>query len=341
MLLSPEINFGGLKEAGVSGGRSVVIRLDDLLLLLIAFGWLAKSALHKELGLIKKSPLNGNIYIYTASFIFATGAGVLYGDVEGLLGTFNILKFIEYFLLYFLVLNNLETEKQARNLLKAAIFTSLVIALYAISQIPSGQRVTAPFEGESGEPNTLGGYMLLMVSITLGLFLETEHFLRRIGYGLLSILDLIALFYTESRSSYIGLLFSVIVLAVYAKRRNLLLLGVVLALLFSSVLLPSKVIERINYTFRGEPQQINPFQPQSKIEALDSSTRARLISWQSAFDGWKKYPIFGYGVTGFSFIDAQYMKILVETGVVGIVTFLLLLASIYKNTRKMGNSIAF
>ena len=58
MLLSPEISKGGLQEQGVSGGRSVVIRLDDLFLMLIAFGWLARSAIFKEIGLVSQHSIN-------------------------------------------------------------------------------------------------------------------------------------------------------------------------------------------------------------------------------------------------------------------------------------------
>ncbi len=156
MLLSPEISFGAISEAGVSGGRSVVIRLDDLFMMLIVFGWFTKAAVDKEVGLITKSPLNGKIYIYSAAFTFSTLAGVLYGDVDGKLGFFNVLKYLEYYILYFMIMNNLDTEKRARGFIKAALITNLIISIYAISQIPSGARVSAPFEGEGGEPNTLG-----------------------------------------------------------------------------------------------------------------------------------------------------------------------------------------
>ncbi|NQS97685.1 MAG: hypothetical protein HQ591_04460 [candidate division Zixibacteria bacterium] len=237
MLLSPEINFGSMSEQGLAGGRSIVIRLDDIFLILLAFGWLAKSALDKELGLITRSPLNRSIYIYSAVCLFATCAGILYGDVSGVLGTFNVLKYFEYFVLYFLILNFVDTEERARRLIKAAFITCFIITIYAISQIPSGARVTAPFEGKGGEPNTLGGYLLFMMSITSGLFLETNHLYKRVGYAILSLLCLVALLYTESRSSYIGLFFSFIVLAIFVKRRNMLLLGMVVVLIFSSVLL--------------------------------------------------------------------------------------------------------
>lgn len=333
MLLSPEISLGGIEEKGVSGGRSVVIRLDDLFLMLIAFGWLARSAIFKEIGLVLKSPINGAIYAYTAIFIIATGAGMLYEDVEPFLGIFNCIKFIQYFILFFMVLNNIESEKHAKRLINVAIFTAFIIAIYAISQIPSGERVTAPFEGKGGEPNTLGGYMLFMLSITLALFLESRNFYRSVFFAFMSILSIIALFYTESRSSYIGLLFSFIALSFFARKRNFLFVGIIITLIFSSLMLPDRVIERINLTFQSEVET-NPFEQEDELEKIDSSTAARLRSWGEAITGWKKYPILGWGVTGFMFIDAQYLKVLVETGTLGILTFIILLSAIYRNLKK-------
>lgn len=335
MLLSPEINFGAMNESGVAGGRAVVIRLDDLFLLLMAFGWLAKNAVVKSMGMIEKTPLNGSIYIYTASFVLATGAGILYEDVEAPLGFFNVIKFFEYFILYFLVLNNIDSLDRAKRLMKTAILVSVIIYFYSVIQIPSGNRVSAPFEGEGGEPNTLGGYIVLMISITLALFLESSDIRKRFLYGAISGIGVVALLYTESRSSYIGMFFAIMILTFYTRRRNLLLLSIVVTIIFSSVLLPGRVIERISYTFEGDNQESNPFAESSR--QVDTSTEARLRSWVEAFDGWRKYPILGYGVTGFRFIDAQYMKVLVETGSVGFVAFFLLLLKIGKESKRMMN----
>ena len=41
-------------------------------------------------------------------------------------------------------------------------------------------------------------------------------------------------------------------------------------------------------------------------------------------------PIFGYGVTGYRFMDAQFPRVLVETGVLGFLAFLYLLYSIFR-----------
>src|SRR5215831_20454530 len=74
MLLSPEFGSGG---GGLAEGRGVVIRLEDLLLIVIGFSWLAKMAMNKELGLAVKSRLNTPIVAYVGATLLATIVGVL------------------------------------------------------------------------------------------------------------------------------------------------------------------------------------------------------------------------------------------------------------------------
>jgi len=62
---------------------------------------------------------------------------------------------------------------------------------------------------------------------------------------------------------------------------------------------------------------------------LDTSTSARLISWRTSSADWLRHPLFGFGVTGYGFIDAQYFKVLVDTGAVGLITFLYLLYALW------------
>ena len=63
MLLSPQLGSGGT----VAEGRRIVIRSEDLLLMIVAFSWLAKTAVNKELGLTLKTPLNRPILAYIAA----------------------------------------------------------------------------------------------------------------------------------------------------------------------------------------------------------------------------------------------------------------------------------
>ena len=46
--------------------------------------------------------------------------------------------------------------------------------------------------------------------------------------------------------------------------------------------------------------------------------------------GWTRSPLLGYGVTGYAFMDAQFPRVLVETGILGLMAFLYILYSIFK-----------
>ena len=141
--------------------RRVVIRTEDLVLIVVAFTWLAKTAVNKELGLTLKTPLNRPILWYVVVTMIATLVGYATGTVQGLGGFFYVLKYVEYFVVYFMVANNLHDRPQAWRLVVAALLTAAIVSVIGAAQIPSGERVSAPFEGAEGEPNTFGGYLVL------------------------------------------------------------------------------------------------------------------------------------------------------------------------------------
>ena len=65
---------------------------------------------------------------------------------------------------------------------------------------------------------------------------------------------------------------------------------------------------------------------------LDTSTSARLVSFKEALQDWPKHPLLGYGVTGYQFVDAQFPRVLTETGLLGLIAFIYILFSIFKIT---------
>jgi len=327
MLLSPQFGASG---GTIAESRRIVVRSEDVLLLVVALSWLAKTAVNKELGIAVKTPLNRPILAYVAATAIATLIGYLTGTVAGVGGFFYVLKYVEYFVVYYMVVNNLVDRRQAWRFVTAAFVTAVIVSLIGITQIPSGQRVSAPFEGRDGEPNTFGGYLLLLMMVAGGIALETLRLRTRAIYlGLLGLMS-IPFMFTLSRTSYVGLLPAAAVMAVLSSRRRV-MIGALLALLVASplvlALLPDTVAKRVRYTFEPERGQ-----PTVRVGAvgLDPSTSARLISVKQAIDGWTHRPIFGYGVTGFAFMDQQFARTLVETGLVGFAAFLVLIWALLK-----------
>jgi len=316
MLLSPEFALGG--AAQLAEKRQVVIRSEDILLLLIAFSWLAKTAVNKELGLVLQTPLNRPILAYVGITFLATLVGYATGTVRTAAGFFYVLKYVEYFVVFFMVVNNVRDRDQAWRLVRVAFLTAIIVSVIGIAQIPSGQRVSAPFEGESGEPNTFGGYLLLMMALAGGMALETGRLrVRALCFGLVALMSAPFVF-TLSRASYLGALPLVGVLAVFSSRRRL-LVPLLLVVLAASPLLvvtaPPVVQKRVLETFR--PQVDQPRVQVGRV-GFDPSTSERLLGYKHAVQNWVQRPILGYGVTGGFFLDAQYPRTLLETGILGL-----------------------
>jgi hypothetical protein len=325
MLLSPEIIAG--ETRGASLGRGVTLRFEDFLLVVIGFSWFARTAVLKELGLFRKTPLNKAILYYSIACVLSTGFGIITGTVSAKTGFFFVLKYLEYFIVFFMLVNHVETEEQIRRLVFFLFLTCFIVSIIGILQIPAGGRVSAPFEGEIGEPNTFGGYLVFIGAIAGGLLLTEKWSRKKQALVLLIIFIIPPLLYTQSRTSYLAAIPAVFTLAMFSNRRFIAITLVVLGLLLSPFLMPSAVKERIAFTFKQTREA-------GQIEVgdlrLDTSTSARIISWKAALGDWIKKPVFGYGITGRGFIDAQFPRVLAETGIIGFSAFIYLLFSIGK-----------
>jgi len=325
MLLSPEIMAG---ETGSSSlGRGVTLRLEDFLLVVIGFSWLARNAIDKELGLFFKTPLNKAILFYVLACVLSTGFGIMAGRVELKTGSMFVLKYIEYFLVFFMMVNHVRNTDQVKRFIICLFLTCFIASMIGAFQIPGGERVSAPFEGEVGEPNTFGGYLLFMGCVAGGLLAKADNLRTKQIMAVLIICIIPPYLFTQSRSSYLAIVPALLVLG-YMTDRRLIILGLLaIALLASPLFLPKAVKSRIMYTFT-QPEERG--QVQIGHLRLDTSTSARLQSWKNALSDYPQHPLIGYGVTGYPFIDAQFPRVLVETGIFGLISFLYLLYSIFK-----------
>lgn len=327
-LLSPE--FG----SRTTSGSGVTLRLDDFLLLIIGFSQLTKAAVNRDIGLFSWTPLNRWITYYMLVCIFATGLGMVSGRVRPLTGFFFVLKYFEYFIVYFLMVNNLDSAAQAKRFLMAMLATAAIVSVVAIAQIPTGGRVVAPFEGESGEPNTLGGYLILIEAVIGGLLLTRNAVSKRwhrIGLvGLLGLL-FIPLLFTLSRASWLAAVPVFLLFLVLAEKKLILSLITISAIIIAPVIMPDAVRERLFYTVETqESKWARAQQEQIAGITFDTSSSARIRSWRYALNDFTKKPILGFGVTGWKFIDAQYLRILLETGLAGLITFTLLIGTVMR-----------
>ena len=332
MLLSPEIG------SRTTAGEGITIRIDDILLAIILFTWLAKTALNKDLALFKTSPLNKPIAYYIFICFFTTGVGMLFGRVKPLTGLFFVIKYIEFYMVYFLVVNQVRSKKQFDNFTVALLATFVIVVVVSLLQIPSGKRLTAPFEGDAGEPNTLGGYLIFIIAINLSLILKPGILTSPKTRRFLLWITMVAVFpflMTNSRGSWVAGIPVVISYIIISERRWIIVGFVAVLIVIAPIILPDTVIDRVKYTFSEQKGYARTLQENVGGVTLDTSASERVRSWKAAWEGVKKHPLFGFGITGWRFLDAQFMRVLVESGFIGLGFFIYLLYSILNETWKV------
>ncbi|MDQ6987744.1 MAG: O-antigen ligase family protein [Mariprofundaceae bacterium] len=325
-LLSPEIGFGGggSAEGGTTSSRGLTIRVDDILLTLVCLTWLFRMAAGKQLNLVRSTPINQPILCYWGATVLATTVGFYAGYVKGIYGPFFVIKYLEYFILFYVIVNDVHDFATLRRYMAVMMFTCFVTSLVGLEQVAEGGRVSAPFEGEEGEPNTFGGYLVLMFAVALGMFFEEKNKQAQRRWLILLGFIIIPFVFTESRSSYLAFMAMGITFFVFSQHKRTLIVCGFIALLVVPMILPQGAIDRVAYTF-SQKEQIG----QMAVGGVhvDTSTSARLNQWKKALTVYfPSHPIIGRGVTGAGFMDAQYARVLSETGIIGLLTFLWLLS---------------
>ncbi len=331
MLLSPEIDLGGLSKQ-----QDITIRIEDLLIVVFMFGWLARIAVTKGLAFIRKMPLNRFILFYCIVFTIATLKGMITGNVTPLKGLFFMFKYIEYFIVFYLANSIIQNEKQIQQYLKIFLFVFVIVDVYAFSQIGHVDRVSAPFQHGGGEPNTLGGYQVLMLGILLGILTQVDLRQWKWPLILLAIFTLIPFAHTLSRASYGAIVVMYLALIFFSKfSTKTFLVGIMaLFLVLFLVFKPDFVVHRLVSAVTPEYQENIPTVKLLGV-SLGASPSARILDWVDLFQTWRTKPFLGFGLTGVRFVDGQFIKVLVETGLLGFVAFALLLIVIFREVFKI------
>jgi len=315
MLFSPEIGLASVP------GRSVVIRFDDLLLLVIFFSWLAKLAINKQLGLLKPTPMNVPVSIYIGTSLISSVLGMLRGNVTSPVASiFYLLKGCEYFLLYFMIVNVVQYPAQVKLYLRVLLLTAAAVGIFSYFQIAShgpGYRISAPFEGKA-EPNTLAGYLVFIVAQSIAQVLCNDSRNSRVRQFALSIFLLPPLIFTYSRGGYLSFISMYIMLIFLSSRHrfplaSLLLVGALLA----PIVLPHTVFDRLHDTFGGGHESMMVGNVR-----LAHSPAARVKIYKYVVEKWSENPLFGLGITGIGFVDTQYGLLIGEVGILGLLAFL-------------------
>jgi hypothetical protein len=332
MLLSPDIELPWPKLPS----RTVIVRVDDLMILMVGAAWFAQTAVRGKLDLLASTPLNKPIIWFTFLTILSTARGAFTGSVgHPLTAFFYVLKFSEFFLLYLLVVNTISNETQVRRIMVAYFLTLIAVVAWstwtAVIERSVG-RATTPFESYE-EPGTLGGYLLFSFALAFGLLNYVGNFLHRIFYLVLMAAIVPPFLYTLSRGSYMAFL-PMFLTVLFLSRRKAIPIFLLIIFAVTSPWLPEATIERVEYTFQNRIENTLAPGEESSVE-LDPSSAARLERYDAVIHQWQYRPLLGQGVTGVGFVDSQIVRVLGEVGILGLLTLFWIFKNLFQTTFRL------
>jgi general stress protein CsbA len=331
MLLSPEL------EVGQTTKREITVRAEDLLLMVMTVGWFFRMAMYKEIGFAKKNILNPPILVYSCIAVVSTGLGVMRGNVELASGLLYTLKIIEYFFLFFVVINYIK-EEDINTLITSLLVVAAIICVYALifGVIHQTAEMQAPFEGDAGERNTLSGYLVFSCALAGGILLNSTSKFEKASIGIFLPLALLVLLFSVSRSGWMAAIVATLVLFLFSKRKGYFFIFILIILALLPFVFPSVARDRLDFTFHQITQHSEIYhQFQIFGFKLDTSSSARIYSLFIVLQRFIEHPFVGFGITGFQFIDGQFTRTLAELGVSGLLAFLWIMGTVHATIRRV------
>lgn len=152
-----------------------------------------------------------------------------------------------------------------------------------------------------GNAGYVGGYLIFAVFFGLILLFkrQSSNLALKIYYLAVIILNLLAILLTDTRGAWLavlvcGSLFMIYLLFFYYQDKTLKYLGV--ALIILAIALPSILLLNKDADWVTDNRFFNRF---ASISFSDTTTRNRLMTWQSSIEGFQDKPILGWGYENF------------------------------------------
>jgi O-antigen ligase len=329
--------------------------VTDLIIPLFSGIWCFKKLLENK-KTTHKSKLVLPLFLFSAAAIFSLSLSIISLPIkEVLLGSTYLIRYISYALLAFIVIDEIENEKEARSLINCIIAAGVLIAVAGFIQLivypdlkaleeygwdPHINRLVSTWL----DPNFVGGFLAMVISIALSLALTTKKLSQKIG--LLTIIAILGLglFFTYSRSAYVALAVSLFIIGLLRSR---IMIVTCIILFIIGVNTSERAAERVEGLVTSAQSLI--FQ---SAQNPDPTARLRIKSWEQTLSLIQKRPIQGSGYNTLKYVnyqegfvqntdihsasgsDASLLTILATTGILGFIPFLWMHFLILKSSWK-------
>lgn len=226
-----------------------------------------------------------------------------YERMEGFVG-------IAHLVMYFVVCGSMiQSEKIWNRLFATSLGASFIMSVYSFLQLAGkitinqgGVRV----DGTFGNASYLAVYMLFHIFIASLLFLRTDKRWHKILLIILSIANLVILYYTATRGAILGLIggsiLTLVLFAIQSEKGSRFRKLSVYSMITVCVLIGIFVV------FKNNPKIANNsvLGRFSSLSFSEIKSQGRFYVWPMAYKGFIEKPIFGWGQESFNYVFNKY-----------------------------------
>ena len=333
----------------------ITFKINQLIALILIVAW-ALGVLFNHYKISKNPTLVFLIiFLFTCSFSFTQAF-----NLSRAISVFIFILFMA--VIYFVTINLVDSEEKLKKSIIIIFITTLITCLFALYQFgadiigmpetvtgldPGFSRVVFGFprpQSFSMEPLYLANFLLIPIGLGLAFVFAKNPPIKRSNLIILVILMIIVFILTVSRGAYLGFIALLLLLAILMPKQIINWRNILIGLLSVAIIL----IAVFWVLQKAEPEAYENFIGHITLEDYfvmgGESTYGRLITYQDAIAAWKESPLFGIGLgnygpyvdnyplnapeDGWKVVNNEYLEILAETGLIGLVAFLLFIISI-------------
>ena len=283
------------------------------LVALAAWGW--DMLVHG--GKVRRTPIDWLILAFLAwvtisTFVSISPATAFFGKYRRFEG---LLSFINYAVIYFLVLQYADRPSRVRALAETLFWSSFIVAFYGLLQATGHDPVNwgqLPFEqmrpfSTYGNPDLLGGFLTFSLPVALGLALAEENIWLRLVYWVGFALNVYVWIVAFTRGAWIAGAIGLVLMVIVAWRHSVKMSVVdwipagLTAALSGVVIFKSMSNTNEVMNFGERLASITKFGEGSGL------TRTEI--WQAAIKAIEQRPIFGWGADTFRLVFPKFKPI--------------------------------
>ena len=230
-----------------------------------------------------------------------------WSNFERMMGFVNLVHLLAYFVVTATVLN---TEKLWRSFLTGLMGVGVLLGFYGLFQLAGifevhqgGNRLDATL----GNATYLAAFMLFSIFLTLYLWVTERRgkFVKGV-YGAVLALQLVILFYTQTRGAILGVMggffLVALLIAIFEKGKPFLRKTSIGLLIFLVVLAGAVYLGRDTKVVQSLPG----IDRIASIELDQNTVKARFLIWGMSLEAFQENPVLGWGQESFNFAFNKY-----------------------------------